>query len=86
MRAVFRFIAERGFSVMLCGIAIIIAGIAAYITVHRPRFAGTPYPAASVVLVFIGAAVYAIGRVSVFFQRRRYERPSRAAAADDDEL
>jgi len=85
MKAVFAFIAEHGFTLMLGGVMTIIAGIAAYMTINVPRFAGTPYPTVAVVIVFIGFAIYVVGRVSVAVQRKRtYERGSRTAADDDE--
>jgi len=87
MKVVLRYIAEHGFSLMLCGFMTTVAGIVAYFAIKTSRFAWTPYPTAAVVLVFIGFAVYVVGRVSVAMQRRRtFERGSRGAAADDDEL
>jgi len=86
MKAFFTFIAERGFSLMLYGFMTTVAGIVAYATINTPRFAGTPYPTAAVVLTFIGLAVYVIGRVSVSLQRRRAHERGSNRAADDDEL
>jgi membrane protein implicated in regulation of membrane protease activity len=87
MKFFFAFIAERGFSLMLGGFMITVAGIVAYATINTPRFAGTPYPTAAIVFTFIGLAVYIIGRVSVSVQRRRtYERGRGRAADDDDKL
>jgi membrane protein implicated in regulation of membrane protease activity len=86
MRAVFAFIAERGFSLMLGGFMVTVAGIVAYATINTPRFAGTPYPTAAIVLTFIGLAVYVVGRVSVSLQRRRAQERGGRKAADDDGL
>ena len=86
MKAVFAFIAERGFSLMLGGFMVTVAGIVAYATINTPRFAGTPYPTAAVVFTFIGLAVYITGRVSVSLQRRRAQERGSRKAADDGEL
>jgi len=86
MKAVLRFIAESGFSLMLGGFMVTVAGIVAYATINTPRFAGTPYPAMAIVLTFIGLAVYITGRVSVSLQRRRAQgRVSRGADDRDEE-
>jgi len=86
MKAFFAFIAEHGVTLMLCGFMTTLAGIVAYATINTPRYAGTPYPAAAIVLVFIGLAVYIVGRISVAVQRKRtYERGNRPAVDDDDE-
>ncbi|MDR3013630.1 MAG: hypothetical protein LBU70_10575 [Chitinispirillales bacterium] len=78
------YIAERGFSVMLCGMLTAVVGVVGYMYFqsYPARFEKTPLPTVTVVLAFTGLAIYVIGRVSLAIQRNRArKRPP----ADDDE-
>jgi hypothetical protein len=85
MEAVKKFIAERGFTLMIYGMCTVLTGVIAY-TLMKQRwgiYSETPWPTAAIVLASIGLAVYAVGRASVAMQRsRRAKTPPRAPAGD----
>ncbi|MDR0306906.1 MAG: hypothetical protein LBI42_08735 [Chitinispirillales bacterium] len=77
MKTLLNFIANRGFTIMICGLLTTISGIIAYVILDTPRFAGSPYIKAAFALTITGLAIYVIGRISLAIQRRRNPPPAR---------
>jgi len=77
INAIEKFIVERGFTLMLCGLVTAIAGVSLnlYVQYNPAYFFGLPWVLSlSVVLAIAGFAVYIIGRVLLAIQRRRARR------------
>ncbi|MDR0330829.1 MAG: hypothetical protein LBH93_03870 [Chitinispirillales bacterium] len=74
MGAIKEFIAERGFTLMLCGFAMAAVGVLFYAFV-APRYASPFYPQAAVAVAVAGFAVYFTGRISVAMRKRRPAKP-----------
>jgi uncharacterized membrane protein HdeD (DUF308 family) len=74
IKAVKEFVADRGFTLMLFGIAAAAAGVLLYAFLNTPRFAALYYPQAAMGLAVLGFVVYFTGRVSVYIQRNKSKR------------
>jgi flagellar biosynthesis/type III secretory pathway M-ring protein FliF/YscJ len=85
IKAIKEFIAERGLTLMLCGMLTVVIGVGAYMFFNTPRYAGTPLPQAAFALAVVGFVIYAIGRVSLAKQRSRRQRSQTAASDQTDE-
>ena len=70
MGAIKTFIAERGFTLMLCGFVMALTGVL-FSAVVAPRFASPVYRQAAVVIAIVGFALYFTGRVSEAMRKRR---------------
>ncbi|MDR0331659.1 MAG: hypothetical protein LBH93_08130 [Chitinispirillales bacterium] len=83
MDAIKIFLAERGFTLMVCGIIMAAAGVLLYALLNTPRYGATFYPRAAMGVAIAGFAVYFTGRVSVAVQRSRSKRRVAARPEDD---
>jgi hypothetical protein len=86
MKSIKIFIAERGLTVMLCGMGIILTGVIASMIFkqYEALYAGTIFPKIAIAVVFVGVVIYFIGRVSHEKQRRRRARSKTLANSEDD--
>ena len=85
MEAVRKILTERGLTIMLCGMFMIVAGVVSFMAVINTHLVQSPYlRQAAMTLVFIGFGVYVTGRVSVAAQNRRLRKSGRVSSATDD--
>ena len=86
IRAIKEFVVNRGFTLMLVGIATATVGVAMYACLNTPRYAAFYYPQAAVGVAFLGIAIYLVGRISVQMQRNDNKRKAMELIArrDDD--